>query len=232
MRWGMALGLFVGGVVYVVLVVFDAIDRPWARGASGSSAREPPSRRAEAVTSCSRTRRRAQRLPVAGIRAETGSVSSLAKTICRAALFIGLLVASSHVDVAAAYWQSGGTSTGAARVAQPLTVNQTADLGPVGPGAPAQTLSGTFDNRNGHAVHVSTMRVSIAKVIKARGAAAGSCDASDFTLTHRTIDVAADVPAGAERAAGPAARWPSTTSPASTRTPVRARRSSSATRPL
>ena len=36
----------------------------------------------------------------------------------------------------------------------------------------------------------------IAAVIKARGAAAGSCDASDFTLTHRTIDVAADVPGG------------------------------------
>ena len=123
-------------------------------------------------------------------------MSSLAKTICRAALFIGLLVGSSHVDVAAAYWQSGGTSTGAAHVAKPLTVNQTADLGPVDPGAPAQTLSGTFDNRNGRSVHVATMRVSIAKVIKARGAAAGSCDASDFTLTHRTIDVAADVPRG------------------------------------
>ena len=133
---------------------------------------------------------------MARTRAETGSVSSLVKTICRAALFIGLLVASSHVDVAAAYWQSGGTSAGAAHVAHLLTVNQTADLGPVNPGAPAQTLSGTFDNLNGRSVHVSTMRVSIAKVIKARGAAAGSCDASDFTLTDRTIDVAADVPTG------------------------------------
>ena len=129
-------------------------------------------------------------------RAESGSVSSLAKTICRAALFIGLLVASSHADVAAAYWQSGGTSAGATNVAHPLTVNQTADLGPVNPGAPAQTLSGTFDNRNGRSVHVSTMRVSIAKVVKARGAAAGSCDASDFTLTQRTIAVGADVPDG------------------------------------
>ena len=129
-------------------------------------------------------------------RAETGSVSSLAKTICRAALFIGLLVASSHVDVAAAYWQSGGTSAGAAPVAHRLTVNQTADLGPLGPGAPAQILSGTFDNRNGQSVHVSTMRVSIAKVVKAPRAAAGSCDASDFTLTQRTIAVGTDVPSG------------------------------------
>jgi hypothetical protein len=134
--------------------------------------------------------------PCGGGPAETRSVSSLAKTICRGALFLGLLVASSHVDVAAAYWQSGGTSIGAAHAAAPLGVNQTADLGPVNPGAPAQTLSGTFDNRNGRAVHVATIRVSIAKVIKAHGAAAGTCDASDFTLTQRTIAVDSVVPAG------------------------------------
>jgi len=122
--------------------------------------------------------------------------SSILKVICRGGLFLGLLIGSMHADVAAAYWQSGGTSAGAAPVAHRLTVNQTADLGPLGPGAPAQTLSGTFDNRNGRSVHVSTMRVSIAKVVKARGAAAGSCDASDFTLTQRTIAVGADVPEG------------------------------------
>jgi nicotinic acid phosphoribosyltransferase len=33
-------------------------------------------------------------------------VSSLAKTICRAALFLGLLVGSSHVNAAAAYTTS------------------------------------------------------------------------------------------------------------------------------
>jgi len=121
---------------------------------------------------------------------------SICKTICRGALFLGLLVGSTHVDVAAAYWQSGGTSSGDAQVTTPLAVNQTADLAPVSPGVPAQTLSGTFDNLNGHAVHVSTIRVSIAKVLKAPGAAAGTCDASDFTLKHRTIAVAADVPSG------------------------------------
>ncbi len=123
-------------------------------------------------------------------------MSRVTKTICRGALFLALLVGSTLVDVAAAYWQSGGTSAGAAHVAHPLTVNQTADLGPVNPGAPAQTLSGTFDNRNGQPVHVATVRVSIAKVIKAPGAAAGTCDASDFTLKHGNIAVAADVPSG------------------------------------
>ncbi len=116
--------------------------------------------------------------------------------ICRGGLFLGLLVGSTHADVAAAYWQSGGTGTGDAPVATPLRVNQTADLAVVGPGRPAQTLSGTFDNLNGQPMRVSTVRVSIASVSKAPGAAAGSCDASDFTLEHRAIAVAADVPSG------------------------------------
>jgi hypothetical protein len=125
--------------------------------------------------------------------------TSILKVICRGGLFLGLLIGSTHADVAAAYWQSGGTTAGAAQVAEtqsPLRVNQTADLAATGPGVPAQTLRGTFDNRNGQPVHVSTVVVSIASVSKAPGAAAGSCDASDFTLGHRVIAVAADVPSG------------------------------------
>jgi hypothetical protein len=123
-------------------------------------------------------------------------MSRIAKTAFRTVLFLGLLLGASHVDVAAAYLQSGGTSTGSVQVTRPLGVIQTAHLASVGPGTPAQTLSGTFDNRNGEPVRVATVRVSIAKVIKAPGAAAGTCDASDFTLTHRTIAVGADVPDG------------------------------------
>jgi hypothetical protein len=121
------------------------------------------------------------------------------KVICRGGLLLGLLIGSTHADVAAAYWQSGGTGAGAAQVAatqSPLRVNQTAELAVAGPGIPAQTLSGNFDNRNGQPVHVTTVRVSIASVNKAPGAVAGSCDASDFTLEHRSIAVAADVPSG------------------------------------
>jgi hypothetical protein len=121
---------------------------------------------------------------------------SIVRTICRGTLFLGLLVGSTHADVAAAFWQSGGTKTGEAQVTKPLSVNQTADLGPVSPGVPAQTLGGTFDNINGRPVRVSTVRVSIAKVLKAPGAAAGRCDATDFVLEHRTIAVNADVPSG------------------------------------
>jgi hypothetical protein len=125
--------------------------------------------------------------------------TSILKAICRGGLFLGLLIGSMHADVAAAYWQSGGTAAGASQVADtqsPLRVNQTAELAAAGPGVPAQTLSGNFDNRNGQPVRVTTVSVSIASVDKAPGAAAGSCDASDFTLEHRTIAVAADVPSG------------------------------------
>ena len=121
---------------------------------------------------------------------------SITKTICRGALFLGLLVGSTHADVAAAYWQSGGTATGEAQVIKPVGVNQTADLAAVSPGVPAQTLSGTFENLNGQPVHVSTVRVSIATVLRAPGAAAGACDATDFKLQNRTIAVDADVPSG------------------------------------
>ena len=124
-----------------------------------------------------------------------GGTKSIARTICRGALFLGLLVGSTQADVAAAYWQSGGTA-GDAQVIKPLSVNQTADLTSVSPGVPAQTLSGTFENLNGQPVHVKTVRVSIAKVMKASRAAAGTCDATDFKLQHRTIAVDADVPSG------------------------------------
>jgi len=120
----------------------------------------------------------------------------IAKTIFRTALFVGMLIGASHADVAAAFLQSGGTSTGGGQVTRSVGVIQTARLAPVVPGTPAQTLSGTFDNRSSEPVHVATIRVSIAKVIKAPGAAAGTCDASDFVLTHRTIAVGSDVPSG------------------------------------
>jgi len=116
--------------------------------------------------------------------------------ICRGALFLGLLAGATHTDVAVAYWQSGGAAAQPPKVTTPLRVNQTGVLAVVGPGSAPQALSGTFDNRNGQPVHVSTVHVSIASVSKAPGAAAGTCDAGDFTLEGRAITVAADVPSG------------------------------------
>ena len=125
------------------------------------------------------------------------SRSSL-KAIVRGGIVLGAVVGMMQADAVFAYVQTGGAGTGQVAVAHtPLRVNQDTDLQPMGPGQAAQTLSGDFDNRNASAVHVGTVRASIGAVTKAPGAAAGTCDAGDFTLSHRTMTVGADVPSGA-----------------------------------
>jgi hypothetical protein len=126
------------------------------------------------------------------------AVQSIRKLICGGGICLGLLAGVTHADVALAYWQNGGagTSGSPASAHSPLRINQTAKLAAFGPGQGAQTLSGDFDNRNADAVRVATLRVSIASVTKAPGAAAGTCDSSDFTLAHRAMAVGDDVPSG------------------------------------
>ena len=120
------------------------------------------------------------------------------KAIVRGGIVLGAVVGMMQADAVFAYVQTGGAGTGQVAVAHtPLRVNQDTDVQPVGPGQAAQTLSGDFDNRNARAIHVGTVRASIGAVTKAPGAAAGTCDSSDFTLARRTMTVAADVPSGA-----------------------------------
>jgi hypothetical protein len=98
-----------------------------------------------------------------------------------------------------AYWTTSGSGSGTAHVAtapSALTVNQTTVLTALYPGGSAQTLSGTFDNPNAGPVYVGTVTVSISSVTKAAGAPAGTCDATDFTLTGAAMAVGAEVPAG------------------------------------
>ena len=115
----------------------------------------------------------------------------------RGGVVLGAVVGMMQADAVFAYVQTGGAGTGQVAVAHtPLRVNQDTDMQPVGPGQAAQTLSGDFDNRNARAIHVGSVRASIAAVSKAPGAAAGTCDASDFTLANRTMTVGADVASG------------------------------------
>ena len=60
------------------------------------------------------------------------------------------------------------------------------------PGVAAQTLSGTFLNTNTGPVYVTSVTASISSVVKAEGAAAGTCDASDFTLSGAVMAVNAE----------------------------------------
>lgn len=94
-----------------------------------------------------------------------------------------------------AFWTSGGSGTGSASTGDvsPLTVVQTSTITGLAPGLPAQTLSGTFTNPNSGPVYVSTVTASIASVTKAGGAPAGTCDATDYTLSNAAMTVNAEV---------------------------------------
>lgn len=100
--------------------------------------------------------------------------------------------------VAFAYWTAGGTGTGSATTGTnaAVTVVQDTVVSAMGPGVAAQELSGTFTNPNSGPVYVGTVTVSIGSVAKAGGAPAGTCDATDYTLTGTAMAVNAQVPAG------------------------------------
>jgi hypothetical protein len=102
-------------------------------------------------------------------------------------------------SLAYAYWTGGGSGTGSADTAsnvQALTVVQTAPPTGMAPGDVAQVLSGKFNNPNTGPVFVGTVTASIAGVTKKAGAAAGTCDATAYTLGGAAMAINAEVPAG------------------------------------
>lgn len=114
-------------------------------------------------------------------------------------IFLGVILSMALAGAAFAYWTSTGSGTGSASAAggqSALTANQTTVLTPMYPGDSAQTISGNFNNPNSGPSYVSSVTVSISGVTKAAGAAAGTCDATDFTLANTTMSVAAEVAPG------------------------------------
>lgn len=98
-----------------------------------------------------------------------------------------------------AYWTVGGAGTGSATTAataQSVTVVQTSTVSGIAPGTAAQTLSGTFNNPNNASVYVTSVTAAISGVVKASGAVAGTCDATDYALTGATMTVGQQVAAG------------------------------------
>jgi len=114
------------------------------------------------------------------------------------AVITGTAVVLAGAGVAFAYWTAGGDGTGSAETGTnvALVAQQTSVVEDMAPGVAAQGLSGNFDNANDGPVYVSTVTASIASVDKAAGAPAGTCDATDYTLTGATMNVNAQVPAG------------------------------------
>jgi hypothetical protein len=115
-----------------------------------------------------------------------------------AAVAAGMALVVVTGAVAFGYWTSGGSGSGQATTGTnaAITVNQTSVLTAMYPGDTAQTLSGDFSNGNTSPAYVGTVTASISSVVKAVGAPAGTCDASDFTLSNAAMSVNAEVPSG------------------------------------
>nr|WP_314844552.1 hypothetical protein [uncultured Microbacterium sp.] len=129
------------------------------------------------------------------MRASATQNRSKKKTLIAAALAVLLVGAGG--TAAYAYWTSTGTGTGTATTgtSAAIVVNQTSTVSNLRPGAPAQPLAGTFTNTTGSSVYVTNIAISVT-VQKAAGAATGTCDASDYTITGSPLAVGADIPTG------------------------------------
>lgn len=101
---------------------------------------------------------------------------------------VGTAGAVAVSGIAFAYWTSTGSGSGNAgsETTVPVTVNQTSAITTLAPGVAPVTLSGNFDNPNNATVRVGTVLVSVGSVTKAVGAPAGTCDATDYSVTDAT----------------------------------------------
>ena len=98
-----------------------------------------------------------------------------------------------------AYWTANGTGTGLGSTLSgvtALTAVQRSTVSDLQPGTAPQALSGDFNNPNDGPIYVATVTASIASVVKAGGAPAGPCDATDYTLSNATMTVNAEVAPG------------------------------------
>lgn len=70
-----------------------------------------------------------------------------------------------------------------------VTAAQTTSIIGVAPGTTPQPVTGTVTNTGRKARFITAVTVSITSVVKAAGAADGSCDASDYILTNTAMPV-------------------------------------------
>lgn len=124
------------------------------------------------------------------------NVSKRGRTKKIAWVTAGLLLVGG--GVAFAYWTVGGSGTGTAATGTTSNILpvQTSVVSDMRPGDTAQALSGNFTNGDDGPVYVGTVTASISSVTIAAGAAAGTCDASDYTLAGTVMPVNAEVPVG------------------------------------
>jgi hypothetical protein len=100
--------------------------------------------------------------------------------------------------VAVAFWTTTGTGTGSAGVGTTanVTITQDGSISGLFPGGPEQDIDFTITNPNPGPVRISTVTITVLSVTKDPGAPAGTCDATDFTVTSPSA-INADIPVGA-----------------------------------
>lgn len=128
-----------------------------------------------------------------------GSAATGGRRRLLAGVVAGLLVVGG-AGAAFAYWSTTGSGTGTAATAAGtanLVIAQTAAPTNLAPGVPASTISGTVTNNATNAAFVTTVTVAITSVTKATGAPAGTCDATDYTLTGAAMAVGVNIAPGA-----------------------------------
>ncbi|MFL6136289.1 MAG: hypothetical protein ACJ74O_00600 [Frankiaceae bacterium] len=97
--------------------------------------------------------------------------------------------------VAYGYWSTTGSGSGSAATsagASNLSIAQTSVISGLAPGVAAQTISGTVTNNAVNNAYVNTVTVSISSVT----GGAGSCDATDYTLSSPVMSIAQDLAPG------------------------------------
>jgi hypothetical protein len=119
-----------------------------------------------------------------------------------AGLAAGAAVVASS-GVAFAFWSSSGSVDGSSTTTNPasdvIVVAQTTGASNLAPGHAAETLSGTVTNpaASANKFYVAQVVASIKSVTKDPNAVAGTCDASDYTLSNATMTVGSDLAPGA-----------------------------------
>jgi hypothetical protein len=120
-------------------------------------------------------------------------------------LLATMVVAAIAAVGATAYFTTTGSGTGSAAVgtSSALTINQVGSVTNLLPGAAAQPIEYSVQNTSAGHQYVGPVTVSIASVTQTvAGAAAGTCDSSDFTLVQPNT-VPGDIAPGATYTSNP-----------------------------
>jgi hypothetical protein len=119
----------------------------------------------------------------------------LTKKKAVAALGVAAVLGGSYA--AYAYWTGSGSGSGSAQATTPsaVTVNQSTTVSNLYPGAPAVTLSGTFNNPNSGTVYIGSVSASVHAFSSQTDNTKPACTQADFAIGG-SATVNAEIAAG------------------------------------